>query len=57
MRERERLERRMKEKRRRKREKRKTERERDALFESGLLWQHSVSMATIKISLHAHRHS
>lgn len=34
-----------------------SKRERDALFESGLLWQHSVSMATIKISLHAHRHS
>lgn len=31
-----------------------SETERDALFESGLLWQHSVSMATIKIGLHAH---
>lgn len=30
------------------------ERERDALFESGLLWKHSVSMATIKIGLHAY---
>lgn len=29
-----------------------TERERFGLFESGLHWQHSVSMATIKIGLH-----
>lgn len=34
-------------------EERESQSETDALFESGLLWQHSVSMATIKISLHS----